>query len=94
MESYTFPTDGLVLCMDDIAYGVSLGVTNKFPRNSIAFKWQDDSVETTLTDVIWSPSRTGLINPVALFKPVEIEGTMVTKASLHNLSYLSLLQLG
>ena len=94
VESYTFPTDGLVLCMDDIAYGVSLGVTNKFPRNSIAFKWQDDSVETTLTDVIWSPSRTGLINPVALFKPVEIEGTMVTKASLHNLSYLSLLQLG
>lgn len=94
MESYTFPTDGLVLCMDDIAYGVSLGVTNKFPRNSIAFKWQDDSVETTLTDVIWSPSRTGLINPIALFKPVEIEGTMVTKASLHNLSYLSLLQLG
>ena len=93
VESYTFPTDGLVLCMDDIAYGASLGVTNKFPRNSIAFKWQDDSVETTLTDVIWSPSRTGLINPVALFKPVEIEGTMVTKASLHNLSYLSLLQL-
>lgn len=94
VESYTFPTDGLVLCMDDIAYGASLGVTNKFPRNSIAFKWQDDSVETTLTDVIWSPSRTGLINPVALFKPVEIEGTMVAKASLHNLSYLSLLQLG
>lgn len=88
------PTDGLVLAYDDIAYGRSLGTTGKFPKHSIAFKWADDTVETKLLKVEWSASRSGLINPVAVFEPVELEGTTVTKASLHNLSYLKELELG
>ena len=82
------PSDGLVLRYDDIAYGNSLGRTAKFPRHSIAFKWSDDTAETTITEIEWSPSRTGLINPVAIFEPVELEGTTVTRASLHNVSIL------
>ncbi|MBQ9031675.1 MAG: NAD-dependent DNA ligase LigA [Parasporobacterium sp.] len=92
--TYDIPSDGLVLLMDDIAYGESLGRTAKFPRNAIAFKWQDEIAETTLTEVEWSPSRTGLINPVAVFEPVELEGTTVTRASLHNLSIIEGLRLG
>ena len=88
------PSDGLVLTFDDIAYGESLGTTAKFPRNSIAFKWADEIQETTLTDVEWSASRTGLINPVAVFEPVELEGTTVKRASVHNVSYLKDLKLG
>ena len=88
------PSDGLVLSFNDIAYGRSLGRTAKFPRDSIAFKWADELAETTLTEVEWSPSRTGLINPVAIFEPVELEGTTVTRASLHNISILRALGLG
>lgn len=89
-----FPSDGLVVIYDDIAYGRSLGATAKFPRNAIAFKWADEEAETTLTGIEWSPSRTGLINPIALFEPVELEGTTVSRASLHNLSIMDSLKLG
>lgn len=88
------PSDGLVLSYNDIAYGKSLGATAKFPRDSIAFKWADELAETMLVDVEWSPSRTGLINPVAIFEPVELEGTTVSRASLHNVSILRALGLG
>lgn len=88
------PTDGLVLTYDDIAYGKSLGITGKFPKHSIAFKWQDEAVETTIRNIEWSASRTGLINPVAVFDPVELEGTTVTRASLHNIQYMKDLELG
>ena len=89
-----FPSDGLVALYDDIAYGDSLGTTAKFPRNAYAFKWQDELRETVLRDIEWSPSRTGLINPVAIFDPVELEGTTVRRASLHNVSILEGLRLG
>ena len=89
-----FPSDGLVLIYDDIAYGISLGRTAKFPRNSIAFKWADEEAETRLLHIEWSPSRTGLINPVAIFEPVELEGTTVSRASVHNISILKELELG
>ena len=89
-----FPSDGLVLIYDDIAYGNSLGTTAKFPRNSIAFKWADEEAETVLENIEWSPSRTGLINPIAIFDPVELEGTTVSRASLHNLSIMDSLKLG
>lgn len=88
------PSDGLVLTYEDIAYGESLGRTAKFPRNSIAFKWADEIRETTLKYIEWSPSRTGLINPVAVFEPVELEGTTVSRASVHNISILESLMLG
>lgn len=83
-----FPSDGLVLTYDDIEYSESLGSTAKFPRHSMAFKWKDEEVETTIEDIEWSPSRTGIITPVAVFTPVEIEGTTVSRASLHNVSIL------
>ena len=89
-----FPSDGLVVTYDDIAYGESLGSTAKFPRNSFAFKWADEMRETKLVDMEWSPSRTGLINPVAIFEPVELEGTTVSRASVHNISIVKELQLG
>lgn len=88
-----FPSDGLVLLFEDVAYGRSLGRTAKFPRNAIAFKWQDEEAETTLKYIEWSPSRTGLINPVAVFEPVELEGTTVSRASVHNVSILEELNL-
>lgn len=88
------PTDGLVLTFDDVMYGKSLGTTGKFPKHSIAFKWKDDAVETTLRSIEWSASRTGLINPVALFDSVELEGTTVTRASIHNIQYMKDLELG
>ncbi len=88
------PSDGLVLLMDDIAYGQSLGRTAKFPRDSIAFKWADEIQETTLSYIEWSASRTGLINPVAVFEPVELEGTTVSRASVHNISIMEGLALG
>ena len=88
------PSDGLVLLYDDIAYGESLGRTAKFPRNAIAFKWQDEVRETTLSYIEWSASRTGLINPVAVFEPVELEGTTVSRASVHNISIMEALELG
>lgn len=93
-ESYDIPSDGLVLVYEDIAYGQSLGRTAKFPRDSIAFKWADELRETTLQEIEWSPSRTGLINPIAVFEPVELEGTTVSRASLHNISILRGLKLG
>ena len=89
-----FPSDGLVVTYDDIAYGESLGSTAKFPRNSFAFKWADEMRETRLVDMEWSPSRTGLINPVAIFEPVELEGTTVSRASVHKISIVKELQLG
>lgn len=89
-----FPSDGLVLVYDDIAYGQSLGRTAKFPRDSFAFKWADEIKETHLLEIEWSPSRTGLINPVAIFEPVELEGTTVSRASVHNLSIMEKLELG
>lgn len=89
-----FPSDGLVLVYDDIAYGQSLGTTAKFPRDSYAFKWADEIRETTLLEIEWSPSRTGLINPVAIFEPVELEGTTVSRASVHNISIMEDLELG
>ncbi len=88
------PSDGLVLAYEDIAYGESLGTTAKFPRSSIAFKWADELAETTLREVEWSASRTGLINPVAVFDPVELEGTTVSRASVHNVSIVRQLKLG
>jgi DNA ligase (NAD+) len=89
-----FPSDGLVLNLDDIVYGESLGATSKFPRDSIAFKWRDEIKETTLRKIEWSASRTGLINPIAIFEPVELEGTTVSRASVHNLSIMEGLELG
>ena len=89
-----FPSDGLVLIYDDIAYGRSLGRTSKFPRDSFAFKWADELRETSLVEIEWSPSRTGLINPVAIFEPVELEGTTVSRASVHNISIMEELELG
>lgn len=94
IQDFEIPSDGLVLLMDDIAYGESLGRTAKFPRNSIAFKWADELAETTLKEVEWSASRTGLINPVAIFEPVELEGTTVSRASVHNISIVKELKLG
>lgn len=94
IQQFDVPSDGLVLMFDDIAYGLSLGKTAKFPRNGIAFKWQDEMAETTLLEIEWSPSRTGLINPVAVFEPVELEGTTVSRASVHNLSIMEALKLG
>ncbi len=88
------PSDGLVAIYDNISYGESLGSTSKFPRNSFAFKWADEMMETTLEEIEWSPSRTGLINPVAIFSPVELEGTTVSRASVHNVSILEELELG
>lgn len=89
-----FPSDGLVLVYDDIAYGRSLGRTAKFPRDSYAFKWADEQVRTKLLEIEWSPSRTGLINPVAIFEPVELEGTTVSRASVHNISIMEEMELG
>lgn len=94
IQSYDIPSDGLVLLMDDIAYGDALGRTAKFPRNSIAFKWADEIRETTLREIEWSASRTGLINPVAIFDPVELEGTTVSRASVHNISIMEAMELG
>ena len=91
---YKLPSDGLVLSFDDIEYGKSLGSTEKFPRNAIAFKWKDEIANTTLRGIEWSPSRTGLINPIALFDPVELEGTTVSRAGVHTLSILEGLELG
>lgn len=88
------PSDGLVLTYDDISYGQSLGTTAKFPRDSFAFKWEDEVRETTIREIEWSPSRTGLINPVAIFDPVELEGTTVSRASVHNISIMEELELG
>ncbi len=94
VSSNDFPSDGLVSTYEDIAYGQSLGRTAKFPRDSYAFKWQDELRETCLKEIEWSPSRTGLINPVAIFEPVELEGTTVSRASVHNVSILKSLALG
>ena len=94
IEQNDFPSDGLVALYDDIAYGESLGRTAKFPRNAFAFKWADEMVETTLEQIEWSPSRTGLINPVAIFTPVELEGSTVSRASVHNISIMRKLELG
>ena len=94
IEHNDFPSDGLVLVYDDIAYGQSLGTTSKFPRDSFAFKWADEIRETKLLEIEWSPSRTGLINPVAIFEPVELEGTTVSRASVHNISIMEELELG
>lgn len=94
IENYEIPSDGLVLAFDDIEYGKSLGMTAKFPRDSIAFKWQDETAKTILREIEWSPSRTGLINPVAVFDTVSLEGTSVSRASVHNLSVMEEMKLG
>ena len=94
IEDNDLPSDGLVLTLDDIPYSRSLGTTAKFPRDSIAFKWMDQEAETTLKEIEWSASRTGLINPVAIFDPVELEGTTVSRASVHNISVMRDLKLG
>lgn len=94
VQTYDIPSDGLVLTYCDLAYSASLGQTAKFPRDSIAFKWQDEVAETTLREIEWSPSRTGAINPVAVFEPVELEGTTVSRASVHNVSVVKALKLG
>ncbi|MGN0658646.1 MAG: NAD-dependent DNA ligase LigA [Emergencia sp.] len=94
VASNDLPSDGLVLTFDDIEYSRSLGTTAKFPRDSIAFKWRDQLAETTLQEIQWSASRTGLINPVAVFDPVELEGTTVSRASVHNISVMEELKLG
>ena len=94
IEHNEVPSDGLVLVYDDIAYGESLGTTAKFPRNAMAFKWADEMRDTRLLEIEWSPSRTGLINPVAIFEPVELEGTTVSRASVHNISIMKELKLG
>jgi DNA ligase (NAD+) len=92
--AHDLPSDGLVLTYDDIAYSAALGSTSKFPRDAIAFKWEDEKCETTLREIAWSASRTGLINPVAVFDPVEIEGSTISRAGVHNISILEELQLG
>lgn len=94
IKTNDFPSDGLVLMYDDIEYGESLGTTSKFPRNAIAFKWADETMTTILREIEWSASRTGLINPVAIFDPVELEGTTVSRASVHNISIVEELKLG
>lgn len=94
IEKNPIPSDGLVLVYDDIEYGRALGATSKFPRDSIAFKWRDELKETTLREIEWSASRTGLINPIAIFEPVELEGTTVSRASVHNVSVMRELKLG
>lgn len=94
IQTYDYPSDGLVLMYDDIEYGLSLGVTAKFPRNGIAFKWQDEEAQTKLKTIEWNASRTGLINPIAVFESVELEGTTVSRASVHNVSIVEELQLG
>lgn len=94
IKTYDIPSDGLVLTFNDINYGIQLGRTAKYPKHSIAFKWQDETRETTLRKVDWMASRTGLINPVAVFDPVELEGTIVSRASLHNISILEDLKIG
>ncbi len=94
VEHFSVPSDGLVLIYEDIDYGLSLGRTAKFPRDSIAFKWEDETAETTLCEIEWSASRTGLINPVAIFEPVQLEGTTVSRASVHNVSIVKGLKLG
>lgn len=94
IKDFDIPSDGLVLIYDDIAYGRSLGTTAKFPKDAIAFKWADEIRETTLQEIIWNASRTGLINPIAVFEPVELEGTTVSRASVHNLSIVEELKLG
>ena len=94
IEKNDIPSDGLVLTLNDLEYARSLGRTAKFPRDSIAFKWADEIRETTLREIEWSPSRTGLINPVAIFDPVELEGTTVSRASVHNVSMVESLALG
>lgn len=94
IKTNKFPSDGLVLTFDDVAYGLSLGQTVHAPRNGIAFKWRDETADTTLREVEWSASRTGLLNPVAIFDPVELEGTTVSRASVHNLSIVKQLKLG
>ncbi|MBO6158852.1 MAG: NAD-dependent DNA ligase LigA, partial [Firmicutes bacterium] len=94
VKDFAYPVDGLVLTLDSITRSAQLGQTAKFPRDSMAFKWQDEQAETTLREVEWSPSRTGLINPVAIFDPVELEGTTVQRASLHNVSIIRQLKLG
>lgn len=94
VKEYDIPSDGLVITYDDIAYSNSLGTTAKFPKHSLAFKWKDETVATTLRKVDWLVSRTGLINPVAVFDPVELEGTIVSRASVHNVSILEGLKLG
>lgn len=94
IEGFEIPSDGLVLIYDDIEYGRSLGRTAKFPRDAIAFKWQDELADTTLLEILWNASRTGLINPIAVFEPVELEGTTVSRASVHNVSIVEELHLG
>lgn len=94
LENNDFATDGLVLTYDDIEFSKSLGVTSKFPKDSLAFKWKDEIAETVLLEIKWNTSRTGLINPVGIFEPVDLEGTTVSKASLHNLSMIETLELG
>ena len=94
ITTFDVPSDGLVLTLCDLEYAKSLGRTAKFPRDSIAFKWQDETKETVLKEIEWSPSRTGLINPVAIFEPVELEGTTVSRASLHNVSIMKNMQIG
>lgn len=92
--TYDVPVDGMVLTLEDTVYGASLGSTAKYPKNAIAFKWRDQNAETTLREIEWSPSRTGLLNPVAIFDPVELEGTTVSRASVHNINIMEDLQLG
>lgn len=94
VKGYHLPSDGLVAIYDDIRYGAALGSTSKFPRNAMAFKWEDETRETCLREIEWSPSRTGLINPVAIFEPVELEGSTVSRASVHNISIMKALELG
>lgn len=94
VTNYDIPSDGLVFTFDDIEYGNSLGETSKYPKDSIAFKWKDETASTKLIEVEWSPSRTGLINPIAVFEPVELEGTTVSRASVHNISIVKQLKLG
>ena len=94
VHSFEIPSDGLVLTLEDLEYAVTLGTTAKFPRDSLAFKWADQQAETILREIEWSPSRTGLLNPIAIFDPVELEGTTVKRASVHNLNIMETLKLG
>lgn len=93
-DNLGIPYDGAVMTYDDIEYGKSLGRTEKFFKHSIAYKYEDELYETNLNDIEWNTSKTGLINPVAVFEPVDLDGAITTKATLHNISYIEKLQLG
>lgn len=93
-DSHNIPYDGAVMAVDDYKIAESMGRTDKFFRHSMAYKYEDELFETVLTDIEWNTSKTGLINPVAIFKPVDLNGAITTRATLHNITYIKDMMLG